>query len=58
MPKRFHTIKLVAFVVRRDGGQFTRHPGATPTYTLQFPDREPRGPFTRQELLTYANHNL
>jgi hypothetical protein len=58
MPVRFRTIKLVAYVIRRRGGSIERHSGTMPTYTLQLPDSEPQGPFTRDHLLSWANQHL
>ena len=58
MPVRFRTIKLVAYAIRRQGGSIERQPAAIPIYTLQLPDSEPQGPFTRDQLLSWANQNL
>ncbi len=60
MPTRFKTVKLVAYAVRRRGGQLERHPYACPlpTYTLRLPDAEPQGPFDRHELIDWANEYL
>lgn len=58
MPTRFRTVKLIAYVVRRQGGTLTRQNGDIPTYTLQLPDKEPRGPFNRFELINWANQYL
>ena len=58
MPVRFRTIKLVTYAIRRHGGSIERHPAALPTYTLQLPDCEPQGPFTRDQLLSWANQHL
>ena len=58
MPVRFRTIKLVSYAIRRQGGSIERQPAAIPTYTLQLPDSEPQGPFTRDQLLSWANQNL
>lgn len=58
MPTRFRTIKLIAYAVRRRGGQLERQPGDMPTYTLQLPGAEPQGPFVRSELISWANRHL
>lgn len=58
MPVRFRTIKLASYAIRRRGGFIERHPDKIPTYTLQLPDSEPQGPFTRDQLLNWANQHL
>ena len=58
MPVRFRTVKLVSYAIRRHGGSIERQPAAIPTYTLQLPDSEPQGPFTRDQLLSWANQHL
>ena len=58
MPVRFRSIKLVSYAIRRHGGSIERQPDAIPTYTLQMPNAELQGPFTRDQLLRWANQNL
>ena len=58
MPVRFRTVKLASYAIRRSGGSIERHPDKIPTYTLQLPDSEPQGPFTRDQLLSWANQHL
>jgi len=58
MPNRFRTVKFVKYVIRRRGGWVKRHIDGFPTYTFQLPDADPQGPFTRFELIDWANQHL
>lgn len=58
MPQRFRTLKLIKYVIRRKGGSLQRHIDGFPTYTLHLPNTDPQGPFTRFELIDWANQYL
>jgi hypothetical protein len=55
MPTRFRTIKLIHYAVRKMGGTISTEDFF---YTVYLPDTEPRGPFTRDQLIRWANQYL
>ena len=55
MPTRFRTIKLILYADRKQGGTISSHDCL---YTVYLPNAEPRGPFTRDQLIRWANQNL
>ena len=55
MPTRFRTIKLILYAVRKLGGTISIQDFF---YTVYLPNAEPRGPFTRDQLIRWANQNL
>jgi hypothetical protein len=55
MPVRFRTIKLILYAVRKQGGTISIQDFF---YTVHLPDAEPKGPFTRDQLIRWANHHL
>jgi hypothetical protein len=55
MPTRFRTIKLITYAVRKLGGTISSEDFF---YTVYIPNAEPRGPFTRDQLIRWANQNL
>lgn len=58
MPNRFRTVKLIKYAIRRKGGWIERHIDGFPTYTFQLPDSDTQGPFTRHELINWANQHF
>lgn len=55
MPTRFRTIKLILYAVRKQGGTISSRDCL---HTVYLPNAEPRGPFTRDQLIRWANQNL
>jgi len=55
MPTRFRTIKLIAYAIRKLGGTVSSE---NCLHTVYLPNAEPRGPFTRDQLIRWANQYL
>jgi len=55
MPVRFRTIKLILYAVRKLGGTISTEDFF---YTVYLPEQEPQGPFTRDQLIRWANQFL
>ena len=55
MPVRFRTIKLILYAVRKLGGTISTQDFF---YTVYLPEQEPQGPFTRDQLIRWANQFL
>ena len=55
MPVRFRTIKLINYAIRKLGGTISTQDFF---YTVYLPEQQPHGPFTRDQLIRWANHKL
>jgi len=55
MPTRFRTIKLITYAVRKLGGTISVQDFF---YTVYLPEQLPAGPFTRSQLINWANRHL
>lgn len=55
MPTRFRTIKLILYAVRKLGGTIS---SADCLHTVYLPEQPPHGPFTRAQLISWANQHL
>lgn len=55
MPVRFRTIKLITYAVRKLGGTISSEHCL---HTVYLPEQPPAGPFTRDQLIRWANHKL
>jgi len=55
MPTRFRTIKLITYAVRKLGGTISSEHCL---HTVYLPEQLPAGPFTRSQLINWANRHL
>ena len=55
MPTRFRTIKLILYAVRKLGGTISTE---NFFYIVYLPEQQPQGPFTRDQLIRWANQFL